>query len=444
MNRIILLFFLLVGIVKISTSQAQFNDSAEVYNYWAKRGLIEATYAYMQDYIKTVGEGKAQAELVSKNMYYEQFIKDIDSKNNLPEFNQISGFLKSNSWSSAEKTLFKPLIMNFEAKNTLDSLFFDCKKPGSNVLATVIPGYENENYFWDETKQEIIKKYIYSLNSLQNEKQKLSDKKTNTFSAENKTGKLSKDIEMRQNETLTDLYYNTYFQWFMIFIVSVLVGFIIGNIWVKNQVKKRIIKIEKDEIHEDELGYSFLGIVYNLKKMDKSKLSNFSKIDQMKTKISRLEDENKSLLDENLNLRDELELLSLKNKKNKAEINLGNSESSNSNISSKNFTKLYFSMPEVNGSFLITNGETSNDGKKYYKIEYEEASNHGEIFYLTSERDQRAINRLESYLKPVCIIENITNATSAKKIELLKSGVVTRLNNYWIIDPDNKIVIRLY
>jgi len=110
----------------------------------------------------------------------------------------------------------------------------------------------------------------------------------------------------------------------------------------------------------------------------------------------------------------------------------------------KNVKKIFFSMPENNGSFQMVNGQSSNDGKKYFRIEYNESSNQGELFFLSSDRDQRAINRLESYLKPVCDIENISNSTAATKISLIQSGRVSLMNDTWVIDPNNKIKIKLY
>ena len=34
--------------------------------------------------------------------------------------------------------------------------------------------------------------------------------------------------------------------------------------------------------------------------------------------------------------------------------------------------KIYFSMPELDGSFLISNGRDENDGRCFYKILYSE------------------------------------------------------------------------
>ena len=87
----------------MSFAQTQFKDSTEANNYWAKRGVIEAVYAYMNDYIVTVGETKAKDEISGKDKYYNKFINGIDSKETLPVFNEISTLLKAlNSMSDLQ------------------------------------------------------------------------------------------------------------------------------------------------------------------------------------------------------------------------------------------------------------------------------------------------------------------------------------------------------
>ncbi len=156
-----------------------------------------------------------------------------------------------------------------------------------------------------------------------------------------------------------------------------------------------------------------------------------------------MEKEKKDLLDENIELGKKLEQESILKDENQAESHNAKSQSFNSQPS-KRITKLYFSMPESDGSFQLSNGESSNDGKKYFRIEFEDSSTKGELYYLSGDRDQRAINRLESYLKPVCEIENITNSSSATKIEVIQAGKVSLMNDSWVIDPENKIKIKLY
>ncbi len=100
-------------------------------------------------------------------------------------------------------------------------------------------------------------------------------------------------------------------------------------------------------------------------------------------------------------------------------------------------------MPENDGRFIIENGEASNDGRKYFRIEFQESSEQGVLYFIPGERDKRAINRLESYLKPACEIENIISADSATRIEFLSPGKVVLINDSWVIDTDNKAKVKL-
>ena len=163
----------------------------------------------------------------------------------------------------------------------------------------------------------------------------------------------------------------------------------------------------------------------------------------LERKVSQLEREKQVLLDENIELGKKIELLQPKKQSIEPKKNSVNPTSYNSQPQ-RQLTKAYFSMPSGDGSFQISNGEPLNDGKKYFRIEFEEFSNRGELFYIPSERDQKAINRLESFLKPVCDIENISNASTATKIELIQSGKVSLINDSWVIDTNNKIKIKLY
>jgi hypothetical protein len=103
----------------------------------------------------------------------------------------------------------------------------------------------------------------------------------------------------------------------------------------------------------------------------------------------------------------------------------------------------YFSIPENDGRFIIEKGEQINDGSKYYKIEHRNNSDEGSLFYINSNQDKRAINRLDSYLKPVCDVDNIINAESASKIEVLKYGKVIKIADSWVIDTNHKVKIKL-
>jgi hypothetical protein len=459
MNKIVLFIIILTGFVQVSFAQIQFKDSTEVYNYWAKRGIIEATYAYMQDYIYTVGEEKAKAEIIGKDKYLEQFLKDIDSKNLLPEFTQISTFLENNSWDGAEKKLFNPLVRNFENKKTLDGKFFNTTKPGSEDLVTVIPGQNNLNQNWNSKIDEILSIYNESLLSLKKEEPKVaeSNPKPNNFE-NNQLQSEIKQSEVKSNRSPKPIPWKTFLLDGSIFIIGILFGCILVFIITKNKIKSIVNEEDKrkynDYLHAANNSpylFGYLRVIYFLhKQKDKYKKdyeivnqNNGSRVSELEKKISQLEKEKKDLLDENIELGKKIEQESILKDENQSESHSVRSQDFNYQPSKK-ITKLYFSMPESDGSFQLSNGEPSNDGKKYYRIEFEDLSTKGELFYLSGDRDQRAINRLESYLKPVCEIDNITNSSYATKIEVIKSGKVTLINDSWVIDPEKKIKIKLY
>ena len=108
-----------------------------------------------------------------------------------------------------------------------------------------------------------------------------------------------------------------------------------------------------------------------------------------------------------------------------------------------NKSESYFSIPENDGRFIIDKGEQTNDGSKYYKIVCRTNSDEGDLFYISGPQDKRAINRLDSYLKPVCDIDNIINAENASKIEVLKNGKVIKIADSWVIDTNHKVKIKL-
>jgi len=447
---------LIVGFVQMSFAQIHLKDSTEAYNYWAKRGVIEVVYAYMNDYIITVGETKAKDEISGKDKYYNEFIIGIDSKENLPAFNEISAILKANSWGGAEKKVFTPLTHSFENKTPLSKNFFNCKKPGSDDLVTTIPGYQNNSENWNTAITKIISKYNETLSEFEKEKLRISsNENSKPVSFENsvpQSEELIQDVSpKRQKKEIP-------WKSFLIYGSFVLIGFFVGGMLLFLITKNKIKSIlegkyyEYLNAHDNESRFLFgyLSVVFFLHKRkvfyeNKTKSNKNVGFDttNLERKVSQLEREKQVLLDENIELGKKIELLQPKKQSIEPEKNSVKPTSNNSQPQ-RQLTKAYFSMPSGDGSFQISNGEPLNDGKKYFRIEFEEFSNRGELFYIPSERDQKAINRLESFLKPVCDIENISNASTATKIELIQSGKVSLINDSWVIDTNNKIKIKLY
>lgn len=459
MNKAIITFIILIGFVQMTFAQTQFTDSTQAYNYWAKRGVIEATYAYLQDYIITVGESNAKAEVVGKDKYFESFIQNINEKETLPSFNQISKLLKENSWSGSEKKLFNPLKKNFETKVPLNESFFRCTKPGSNDLVTVIPGRNNKNDNWNKKTTEIFLKYNESFSMLHKVERKTIESKPEPVTVVEKKSNTEQQPKVNNQRNPKQIQWKSILLYGSIFIIGILIGCFLILLITKSRIK--LIINEEDGRKYDDYShaannspylFSYLRVVYFLhKQKDKYKKesesanqNNGNRVGELERKIAQLEKEKKELLDENIDLGRKLEQEPIHKNGEKSETKNPKTDSFISQTPAKKISKIYFSMPESDGSFQISNGEISNDGKKYFKIEFEESSNTGELFYLSGDRDQRAINRFESYLKPVCDIENITNSSTATKIELIHSGKVSRLNESWVIVPDNKIKIKLY
>lgn len=118
------------------------------------------------------------------------------------------------------------------------------------------------------------------------------------------------------------------------------------------------------------------------------------------------------------------------------------------NIESKdsNLKTFYFSMPESDGTFEISNGDEEDNGRPYYKIQFSERSSKGELSYISRGRDKRAINRYEAYLKPVCEIESLDNymqLESSDKVVQIESGEVIHYGSRWVVNPDKKIKIKV-
>jgi len=106
---------------------------------------------------------------------------------------------------------------------------------------------------------------------------------------------------------------------------------------------------------------------------------------------------------------------------------------------------LYFSIPNEKGIFSMNYASREyNAQSHHYKIEFSENSSEGKLFYVGNQNQhRRAIAYLDSYLKPVCNIENQFNYRNASSIEFLEPGKVNRVGDNWHIDQNQKIRIRL-
>ena len=449
--RFILLNVILLGFINTLSARPQIKDSTEAYNYWAHRGIIEMVYAFMNDYMETVDKDKVEKnEIDGKNKYKKRFILYINHNNKLPSLDKVSLFLHKNSWSKIQNKLFQPLLKNYKERVKLDSIFFAAKKPGSKDLVTTIPGYTNKNIHWNQRAKIIIRKYKTTLDSLKNETVNKQSWKEDSQSINTPPLKGNTDnTVIPQNRTNSYFNFSEHLMVYLLIFIGFTIVFFVGRISVLRKVKREIDNVLNHKINIEDLGYSFSKQVYkkiqknsDLEKPNRLKITDNNLVESLKEENVRLKNENSEFKRkisqlENVTQKPDKEIEAKNNKENEAN-NIHEWE-----IKQPKTLKLFFSMPENDGSFIVDNGESSNDGRKYYRLEYIDGSETGDLYFIPGDRDKRAINRLESYLKPACDIENIENADSATNIEFKNPGKVSLRNDSWVIDSDNKVKIKL-
>lgn len=412
-------------------SQPKLNDSlkSQAYLYWASHGILELIYANMQDYLVIVDTNKFSEENEGSHKYFVKFIADINNKSIKDlgkDLQFINSFLKNNGWASTEKKLCIPLIDNYNQHKPLDDHFFTI-----NVLY-------NDNKKWNEKKKDILNGYGEDL-KLIDENQK---KNVKTVTPK----KLSDDGKTRYIENDTGL---------LIYIfLSFSVGLIIGGLSIYQISKSRISKILSDEIwqYSDDLRksherylFQYIGLFEVLKKHKdeyKTKAINGVNNTQMglNRQINDLNVENTKLKNENNDLKVNIGRY-LNNYYEKKSIDLTHVSDKKEDVLITN--TIYFTIPESDGVFKITNGKNTKEKDCFYKIEVEKNNQKGKLFFISSDFDSRALDDIDSYLNPVCEIENIAYRTQAKKILVVKEGYVAMNGENWKIDSNNKLKIRL-
>lgn len=114
----------------------------------------------------------------------------------------------------------------------------------------------------------------------------------------------------------------------------------------------------------------------------------------------------------------------------------------NSNNTSAQNPPMYFSIPsDDTGRFDLNNKKVAYDKNCHYSI-CMTFNNRGELSYLTSDKDFRAINDYSSYLLPVCDVENFADKSMARNIQMLEKGQVYLENGSWVVDKNKKVKIR--
>lgn len=434
------LFIILIVLAKCNFLFAQHDltDSTEIYEYWSRRGIIEVIYAYMNDYITTVTDSSLPKEKIKDctkekkalNDYKDKFIKPLNKNkfDELPTLEDVSNFLKKNNWSGAEKNILQPLKSNLSSKKTLDTVFFSTLKPTGKEKSTVIPGYHNNMTNWNKTVSSIIRGFNEALRKT---KPKKKEENTASISSNEIKQPIKGDEAQKQSVSNKQNRKFVLLIGFLSFFIGMFITYFIINLIIYYFFD------DGTETYKNKAQHALFSFLYIIRLLKERK-------DYYKKEYKKLENEFK-------NCKNTIEELKNKIKELEKEIKSNNNDLKNFPDDSvepiikeaDNISILFFSIPENDGKFIIKKGEQTNDGFKYYKIVSQISSDEGDLFYISGTQDKRAINRLDSYLKPVCDIENITNAESASKIEMIKKGKVIKSDDSWVIDPKNKVKIKL-
>jgi hypothetical protein len=223
----------------------------------------------------------------------------------------------------------------------------------------------------------------------------------------------------------------------VIFIIGVIVGFITAFIFLgsSNNGKKTKSKEELDVNYDKELEFndpkSALVVEAEDTNIEFVVINNQTK--SLQAEILRIEDNS------TLNYLDESSPLTSLNESpptifstdfNKINNGLGNNPT------------LYFSIPsDHSGRFDLGNKKDIYDSKCHYSIK-ELSNNRGELSFLSSDKDFRALDDYTTHLMPVCEIVNFNEKSNAKNIRMVEKGIVNFENGSWVVDKNNKVKIR--
>lgn len=380
LNISVFAVFLFLSLV--SKSENGFKDNNEIYAYWAKRGIIEMTYAYMNDHCLSYECN--ESELKGIEAYKEKFIDNLDpiSVNNIESlFEMVSGFLIKNHWERTNTQVFEMLKQNFEQNLDFISMLFAIK------IENITP---NE---WLKTKNRIFADYITELNlSLPKEKSTYSQNDDGTI-VENKK---------------KNLFSNVIFIIAFSFLIAIIVFILLINKHYKyiKMLERKISNLEKDK----SLTESFPTSQPQIKPEFSNKVNQ--KLEQIQT-VNVKEQPNTS---------SDKDIVKSIDPINNDLLNI-----------------YYFRYPNGNHKcFFIGNKTDKNDPSVFFKIEHAEKENIGELFFI-EESTKNALQQIDTVLIPACNILNPGYAYSAKKIEVLSTGKVELKVDRWVIIEKLKI-----
>ena len=309
--------------------------------------------------------------------------------------------------------------------------FFNTLKPSGSEKSTNIPGYNNRLTKWNETVERIISDYE-NLIKVKPIIGSGSDSIVPTDSNETSGG---------STESVSPV---TTTQNWLIIVLSNLLSFLFGIFLCYYFIKSRIYYFLGDDIetYKNSISYTGLFSFFLIIKLLKKRKDYYKNKDTEAERENTEKSEKESSPENNSTAKTSRDPVETEKTKVSVE-NQAKSVEQDLYKEGRNKSTSYFSIPENDGRFIIDKGEQTNDGSKYYKIVCRTNSDEGDLFYISGPQDRRAINRLDSYLKPVCDIDNIINAESASKIEVLKNGKVIKISDSWVIDTTHKVKIKL-
>lgn len=403
--------------------QTEFRDSEEIYKYWTQRGIMEMIYASMEDYPKELRE----EEKKGKQLYYDQFIKGIDKKA-ISEightFQDIEQFLINNSYGNTAKNIFLPLKQAYEQHKTFDDQFFN------------VPDYYENTQHWDKIKTDLLAGYSNSLNRL-------------TPAAESSQTPVKKTENIPFESPMVE----TSGRWILISI-GFLLGLITGAFFIYHYSKSKtysILASEKykylDKLKQDTRQnsllrkyFKYLGIIAVLKHSKDEKKEELAKLTKENIQLKK---DNKEIKRENQQNNEVNTDPLLASEKMILHFGSYNEQRDKSGRVNDDTLELFFTIPEPDGSFKIINARNHKEIDCFYRIKMIESSNRGELDFISGEYDLRALENIDYYLNPVCEIQNISDRTFARQIMMTEPGSVTKRGDYWKIEDNNKVKIKL-
>jgi hypothetical protein len=426
-KKLVLILSLFLPVVLFGSLHLK--DSTELYDYWAKRGIIEVVYAYMQDY-KAVGK-MSEAENKALLNFELRYIKNIENKSVSDihnDFLTFNDFLLNNEWKGTSTKLCLPLIENFNNRKTLNTDFFS------------IPTNNNGNKFWNNKMDEILSQYQKKLKEFdlaksseikkEEESTKIDDSNRETIDKPNKP-----------QSGIVNIY---------ILISIFLLGFIIGSFFlyfiIRNQVYS-ILAFERNKYLSDlkeekkKFAFNVVGLFHVLKK---SKDEKKHEVQQLRNELQNLQKNTKPIKE-------------IKNEPSNSKDFAENrdDEIGDDKVSSKVYewrieneekpliNEYFFTIPESDGSFKFSNAKSAKEIDCFYRIELDKNGQKGKLSFISGDFDMRALDNIDYYLNPVCDIINISERMNARKISVINSGIVLKIGDSWKIEANNKVKIKL-